>query len=315
MLGQRLLPVILIVLPTIAALTAQTTLVKATANECKARPGSATAPGTHWYYRVNRNNNLRCWYLGSQQEVVRSHATGTILHASRQPARRIRSVLPRQLAPEDRKAYPQTASAEAASPQPRVRELVSPVDFVARWTDLPKAQNLDAREVATVNYSEAYAATGADQSRPSTSGFLDAKSAGLPQAYAGKSTFGSVLLDGTLMMALMLLAGGILKIARCEDQFYLRPQWRAAEGLPRTGRHVRRDPAGASSRRSVAGVRHDSVESRTARPDDLDDDLKMNLQELMGCLQRADAAYRSPRSFAPSPRTRRFGGVLKRASV
>jgi hypothetical protein len=315
MLGQRILPVILIVLPTITALTAQTTLVEATADECKTRPGSATAPGTHWYYRVNRNNNLRCWYLSSQQEVVRSHATGTISHAFRQRARRIRSVLPRQLAPDNRKLYSQTASAEAASPELRVRERVIPVDFAARWPDFPKAKKLDAREVATVSYSEAYAATGANQQRPSTSGFLDAKSAGLRQAYAGKSTFGLVLLDGALVMALMLLACGILKITRREDQSYLRPQWRAAEGRPCTGWRPRRDSAGATSRKSVAEVRHSSVASRAPKLDDLNDDLKMNLRELMGCLQRAGAAHVSPRSFAPRPRTRRLGGVLKRATV
>jgi hypothetical protein len=320
MLVQRLLPAILIVLLTTAALTAQTILVKAAADECKTRPGSAAAPGTHWYYRVNHNNNLRCWYLGPQPEAVRSHASGAISHVHRQPGRRIRSVLLRQLAPNDRKRYPQTASAQtvpgdAALPEPQARELVIPVDFAARWLDLPKAQNLDAREVATVSYSETYAATGADQQRPSASGFLDAKNAGLRQAYAGKSTFGSVLLDGTLMMVLMLLACGILKITRREDQSHLRPQWRAPEGRPRTGRHMRRDSAEATSRKSVAGARHGSIASRTPRPDDLDDDLKMNLRQLMGCLQRAGAAHLSPRSFAPPARTRRLGGVLKRATV
>jgi hypothetical protein len=313
MLGQRLLPAILIVLPTTAALTAQTILVEAAADECKTKPGLAAAPGTHWYYRVNHKNNLRCWYLAPQQEAVRSHASGAISHVHRQPGRRVSSVLPRQLAPNDRERYPQTASAQtvpgdAASP-PRAQELVIPVHFSARWPDLPKAQYLNSREVTTESYSETYAATSADQQRPSASGFLDAKSAGLRQAYAGKSNLGSVLLDGTLMMVLMLLACGILKLTRREDQSYPRPQWRAAEGRPRTGRHTRRGSAEATSRKSVAGARHDSVAS--PRPGDLDDDLKMGLRDLMGCLQRAGAAHLSPRSFVPPPRTRRLGGVLK----
>jgi hypothetical protein len=320
MLGQRLLPAILMVLPTTAALTAQTILVMAAADECKTRPGSAAAAGTHWYYRVNHNNNLRCWYLGPQQEAVRSHAIGAISHVRWQPGRRVRSVISRQLAPDDRKLYPQTASAQtapgdAALPEPRARELVNPVYFAERWPDLPKAQNLDARDAATGSYPETYATTGADQQRPSASGFLDAKSAGLRQAYAGKTTFRSVLFDSTLVMALMLLACGILKITRREDQSHLRPQWRAPEGRPRTGRHMRRDSAEATSRKSVAGARHGFVASRTPRPDDLDDDLKMNLRELMGCLQRAGAAHLSPRSFAPPARTRRLGGILKRATV
>jgi hypothetical protein len=315
MLGQRLLPAILIVLPTTAALTAQTIVVEAAADECKTRPGLAAAPGTHWYYRVNHKNNLRCWYLAPQQEAVRSHASGAISHVHRQPGRRISSVLSRHLAPNDRERYPQTASAQTAPGDaalpPRAQELVIPVHFSARWPDLPKAQYLNSRQVATESYSETYAATGADQQRPPSSGFLDAKSAGLQQAYAEKATVGSVLLGSTLMMALMLLACGILKITRRDYQSFPYPQWRAAEGRPRTGRHVRSDSTETTRRSSATEARHNTGAWRTPKPDDLDDDLRMNLRELMRCLRRAGTAHLSPRSFAPPPRTRR----LKRAMV
>jgi hypothetical protein len=59
MFKRKILPAIFVVLPAAAALTAQTATVEATADACRTRPGSATQPGAHWYYRVNRIDNHR----------------------------------------------------------------------------------------------------------------------------------------------------------------------------------------------------------------------------------------------------------------
>src|SRR5262249_13189818 len=33
---------------------------------CRARPGSTTPPGSGWYYRINRADHRRCWFLGAK---------------------------------------------------------------------------------------------------------------------------------------------------------------------------------------------------------------------------------------------------------
>jgi hypothetical protein len=38
---------------------------------CLSAPGSSGPEGSHWYYRVDRANNRRCWYLGVRGERVR----------------------------------------------------------------------------------------------------------------------------------------------------------------------------------------------------------------------------------------------------
>ena len=110
MLRQKLLPAIFVVLPATTALMAQSTLVEATVDECRIRPGSATPHGTHWYYRVNRVNNQHCWYLSSADTVV--GARGAIANAHRHLARRSTRVAPKQSPQYDRKLRPQTASVQ-----------------------------------------------------------------------------------------------------------------------------------------------------------------------------------------------------------
>ena len=40
-------------------------------NDCIAKPNSAPPQGSHWYYRVDRAANRRCWFLGPQGLKVR----------------------------------------------------------------------------------------------------------------------------------------------------------------------------------------------------------------------------------------------------
>ena len=44
---------------------------KAYASDCVAAPGAAAPPGQHWYYRIDRPNHRKCWYL---------HVTLRLLH-------------------------------------------------------------------------------------------------------------------------------------------------------------------------------------------------------------------------------------------
>jgi len=58
-------PALLLVVPATAALWASTEFVHA-AEECRARPGSTAPPGNGWYYRINRTDHRRCWFLGAK---------------------------------------------------------------------------------------------------------------------------------------------------------------------------------------------------------------------------------------------------------
>src|SRR5580704_6015298 len=62
-LGSKILPAILIVVPATVLLTAQACLSEPAAEECVSRPTAITPRGAHWYYRINRAKQ-HCWYLG-----------------------------------------------------------------------------------------------------------------------------------------------------------------------------------------------------------------------------------------------------------
>jgi hypothetical protein len=45
------------------------------ADECLATPNSPSPPGSHWYYRLERPSQRKCWYLGPEGREV--HATSS----------------------------------------------------------------------------------------------------------------------------------------------------------------------------------------------------------------------------------------------
>lgn len=59
----RFVPGVFASLLAAVALTILTSGVAAAANECIAEPTSKTTGGGHWYYRSDRDNNRRCWFL------------------------------------------------------------------------------------------------------------------------------------------------------------------------------------------------------------------------------------------------------------
>src|SRR5262249_57482815 len=81
--------------------SAQTSLAEPAAEECKTKPGSSAPPGSHWYYRINRTDQRRCWFLGPEGAKVRSQARETASNVS-SPTR----TLPRENAVETARAIP-----------------------------------------------------------------------------------------------------------------------------------------------------------------------------------------------------------------
>lgn len=49
----------------------QATYAGAASEQCSARPDSSAPPGSHWYYRIDRVNQRRCWYLSSGDSRIR----------------------------------------------------------------------------------------------------------------------------------------------------------------------------------------------------------------------------------------------------
>jgi len=280
-------PAILVV-PLVTILsTAQTSLAKPAADECKTEPGSSAPPGSHWYYRVNRTDQRRCWYLGPEGAKVRSQAReapSRVSSPTRTPQREnaveTAGIIP---APME---LAQRTPLEAAS----TKSHEAAADFAALSSDLPKTPELDAREPTTTNgYTSEHEPTDAQEEVPLIWPVLtEAERTGLPAA-ARDSGPGPVLLVGAL--AMLLSAGAIFKLARRHTQSYRR-DWRVVSRRPRQLRPGQKVPAGMSklaarsnsfAGRSVAGARQIPVSVDPAH------DIKASLRKVMDELQRVAA--------------------------
>jgi len=118
--------------PSVAALVAVTAIVLATsgatraADDCLAGPNGQAAPGTHWYYHLDRTTHRTCWYLGQIGQPVHR-----VLHAKTQAVETPAAESPN--ATSDSRAEPRrssTATAEAVAPKPRQE-----VPLAAAWPD------------------------------------------------------------------------------------------------------------------------------------------------------------------------------------
>jgi hypothetical protein len=315
MLTQKLVPIVFVALPALAALTAQTTVVEATGDEatadaCRTQPGSVAQPGAHWYYRINRINKQHCWYLGSQGAAVRSHGRGTVAYVHRHFARRNASVVRKHLAESDLKLELRTASAQivpAVAAMPQASDLLkqaTPADFATRWPDLPDSQDLPTGQVAN------HPTNDADQPMRLTVPVVDAERAGQQQASAGNAALGPVFLGGTLAL---LLAGGVVVVNRSR-RTDLHDHWRTTASRPSQYRHMFACFADAAGNR-LAGARQQPFTWRAPSPTDLADEFKTNQRELTRALRRAGMARMTPRSFAPPVRTRGNGGGFPKQAI
>src|SRR5262249_57837993 len=126
-------PIILVV-PIVTILsTPQTSVAEPAADECKTAPGSSAAPGSHWYYRISRADQRRCWFLGPEGMKARSQARevpSSVSSPTRTP-RRENTVEPARAKPAE---TVQKTSLEGASRESKRAE----ADFQPSSIPLPK---------------------------------------------------------------------------------------------------------------------------------------------------------------------------------
>jgi hypothetical protein len=146
---------------------------QAKADECLARPGTTTPKGSHWFYRIDRKNNRRCWYLGPASQKVRPAAAAERAEPAERPAATARRTVPIPApAPSELRPDEETrADAPAATPTTEARN-VAPADsnaveatnFSAAWPSgasggpyVPAASAAPANEEPDVAMAEAAA--------------------------------------------------------------------------------------------------------------------------------------------------------------
>jgi hypothetical protein len=284
--------------------TAQTSLAEPAADECKTKPGSSAPPGSHWYYRINRTDQRRCWFLGPEGAKVRSQARETASNVS-SPTR----TPPRENAVETARAIP--ASMELAQRTPleapsTESHRVAVADFAAPSSDLPK----DAREPTTIsnNSTEAPEPTDAQEEMPLIWPVLtEADDVGL-QHPARETAPMPVFLVGALMV--LLCAGAIFKLARRKTQSYRRGR-RVVSSRPRRlhpGQKMRANMSETDARSKDFARR--SVSEARQRPSSVHPahDIKASLREIRMTYSgsphkaRRPAAAHAPRAATPPPR-------------
>jgi len=77
-LSSSIVPVAVVAALVLLAGSVEMRTNKAYASDCVAAPGAAAPSGQHWYYRIDRPNHRRCWYLHAtlplQHRPVIKHA-------------------------------------------------------------------------------------------------------------------------------------------------------------------------------------------------------------------------------------------------
>ena len=66
-----LLSLIAVLAVSLRAAHAQAAAAAPAADDCLAKPGATAPKGSHWYYRIDRSSNRRCWYLGAEDAKAR----------------------------------------------------------------------------------------------------------------------------------------------------------------------------------------------------------------------------------------------------
>jgi hypothetical protein len=287
MLRQKLLPAMLALLPATGALTAQTTDVYAATEPCATRPGSAAPAGSHWYYRINRGDNHRCWYLSSLE--ARSVRQGASVVRRNSLSRRTR---PAQYASESEI----NARTPAAQMEPTTAALAleqATVEaFAARWPDLPEYEPLDVHTVATRSYIEDLGVVHADQ--------ISLVSVVDGQRPRQQQQTSAVFVAGALMTGL-LVAGGVFRLTRRHRRTYSRDLASTNQPDRRAdmlARFTEPNENGLTPEtRSERPVWHPSTPTVPA------EDFERSLRELTRGLQLVLAGRVSRRSFSARTRT------------
>jgi hypothetical protein len=124
------------------ALTIRAGGAESAGDDCVAKPNSAAPQGSHWYYRVDRTANRRCWFLGPEGLKVRR---------AESPKRLLSSTSTPQLNSDTRAEATASESVANASTSPSLSKGLSGRE--------PPSTNDDADEHTTDNMSLNFAAT------------------------------------------------------------------------------------------------------------------------------------------------------------
>jgi hypothetical protein len=291
---------------------AQTSLAEPAADECKTKPGPSAPSGSHWYYRINRTDQRRCWFLGPEAAKVRSQGRETASNVS-SPTR----TLPRENAVETARGIPasmelaQRTPLEAASTE---SHRVAAADFTAPSSDPPKIPDLDAREPTTIrnNSTEAREPKDAQEEMPLIGPVVtEAEHAGLHDP-ARETAPMPVFLVGALMV--LLCAGAIFKLARRKTQSYRRGR-RVVSSRPRRlhpGQKMRANMSETAARSNDFARR--SVSQAQQRPSSVEPahDIKASLRKIMQACERSWMTYSGSPHKARRPAATRAPQAAKR---
>jgi hypothetical protein len=286
---MKFLPSILVLSFAIILLTAQVSFGAQAADECLARPGASGPKGTHWYYRVNREDGRHCWYLSSQAAQTNSRPRLMMRESSSpspQPATDASVQQAEQIPTQQTVAVESTPEVTAA-------------DFAKRWPAAPMPADL-------VTSDEPRAVEDAKDTKEQTSAtppIVESKPAEvLPDS--DKANMGPITFVGAVAMLSLLLVGGILKFAGyLENRLFL--------ANVRFGSHIFSGLVEAADPEPAARMPDDRFDRQAATPTDPAQDLKRSLRELMQDLRRASAAADARVSFdlTPRPKTRPLSAV------
>src|SRR5215472_3315867 len=252
---SKILLVGLAVMPAAILATGHSSLGETKGDECRAKPDGSSPAGLHWYYRVDRANNRHCWYL---------HEQGMRVHSLVSPTLRSSDKRNDTVAEQVREAPPPVTSIEQPDyEQSATTTEQSSADFTARWVDLPRSVDLNARElVAGGNgYGVEQGAEHQQEQLPAALANVSAINEEAPKNAEAKTNFGSISLAGAI-------------------------GWRLLRVRPRAEWPLESPQQG-------------TVEPRAAEADAVSR-TQAGVSELQRLLQRADTGLRPPQSFAPS---------------
>jgi hypothetical protein len=240
------------------------------ADECLAAPNAAAPAGSHWYYRLERPTQRKCWYIGEAGRAV--HSASPNLRATAKPPAPAsaqvavdQSTQPEPNEPE----MPRTQSAWAPSnPAPTVA-------FVAQAPDSPAAASEQA--VAYRANVEAPPANAAPQAAEAGEAAAPAPQASAKEAAKSAASKSSRML---LLVPAALAFAGVLARVIFSSAFGRRPT-EEVEQVADLG-------AGA------AGLRHrlpPKLRLGTAEPDrsvpqiEMPEDLRQTLRQVLQSLE------------------------------
>jgi hypothetical protein len=272
-LRQPLVPALLLMVPATAALSASATIVQA-AEECRVTPGPAAPAGSRWYFRVDRAEHRRCWFLRSRDVGVHSRLIHARLTRGRHFAGDITAAVQedQQGAVEQQIAFAQTDH----SAQTGHTDIALPVE----QTTLPQAaaslvepspEYLIPRSVPTVTYRRS------PRGPKTASGPTVSAARSQTPVAAGNST---IVLLAVAAATGLLLAGGVFHLTH-------RVHRRSREQAIADRRGVRE----AVVIRSSVAAKLPPVTTDPA------DDLNRSRRELRRDPRRASEAYNLPLSL------------------